>query len=89
MELVREHHFMVVFLDLIMPHINGMEALQQIKKTTMKWCSLTNSMTRLLSETRAGSGMPELTRVALILDRSPTSSSTTKIGDSLLGMDSI
>jgi DNA-binding NtrC family response regulator len=32
MELVREHHFMVVFLDLIMPHINGMEVLQQIKK---------------------------------------------------------
>ena len=32
MELVREHHFMVVFLDLIMPHINGMEVLQQIKE---------------------------------------------------------
>jgi len=32
MELVREHHFMLVFLDLVMPHINGMEVLQQIKK---------------------------------------------------------
>ena len=32
MELVRGHHFMVVFLDLVMPYINGMEVLQQIKK---------------------------------------------------------
>jgi DNA-binding NtrC family response regulator len=32
MELVREHRFMLVFLDLVMPHINGMEVLQQIKK---------------------------------------------------------
>ena len=32
MELVRDHRFMLVFLDLVMPHINGMEVLQQIKK---------------------------------------------------------
>lgn len=32
MDLVREHRFMLVFLDLVMPHINGMEVLQQIKK---------------------------------------------------------
>ncbi len=32
MDLVREHRFMLVFLDLVMPHINGMEILQQIKK---------------------------------------------------------
>ena len=32
MDLVREHRFMLVFLDLVMPHTNGMEVLQQIKK---------------------------------------------------------
>ena len=32
MDLVRERRFMLVFLDLVMPHINGMEVLQQIKK---------------------------------------------------------
>jgi len=32
MDLVREYRFMLVFLDLVMPHINGMEVLQQIKK---------------------------------------------------------
>jgi DNA-binding NtrC family response regulator len=32
MDLVREHHFKVVFLDLVMPYIHGMEVLQQIKK---------------------------------------------------------
>jgi DNA-binding NtrC family response regulator len=32
MDLVREHRFMLVFLDLVMPHIKGMEVLQQIKK---------------------------------------------------------
>ena len=32
MELIKRNHFMVVFLDLIMPHISGMEVLKQIKK---------------------------------------------------------
>jgi len=32
MDLVREHRFLLVFLDLIMPHIGGMELLKQIKK---------------------------------------------------------
>jgi len=32
MELVRDHHFRLVLLDLIMPHIGGMEILQQIKE---------------------------------------------------------
>ncbi len=31
-ELIREHHFTLVLLDLIMPHISGMEVLQQIKE---------------------------------------------------------
>ena len=32
LELVREHHFHLVLLDLIMPHQNGMEILQKIKE---------------------------------------------------------
>lgn len=32
MELVREHNFMVVLLDLMMPQIGGMEILQQVKE---------------------------------------------------------
>jgi DNA-binding NtrC family response regulator len=32
MELVRKHNFMLVVLDLIMPHTGGMELLQQIKE---------------------------------------------------------
>ncbi|MCD6185652.1 MAG: sigma-54-dependent Fis family transcriptional regulator [Deltaproteobacteria bacterium] len=31
-DLMRKYHFPVVLLDLMMPHISGMEALQQIKK---------------------------------------------------------
>jgi DNA-binding NtrC family response regulator len=31
-ELIRKHNFMLVVLDLIMPHIGGMELLQQIKE---------------------------------------------------------
>jgi DNA-binding NtrC family response regulator len=32
MELVRKHHFILVVLDLIMPHINGMAILEKIKE---------------------------------------------------------
>ena len=32
MDLVREHHFHLILLDLIMPHIGGMEILQKLKK---------------------------------------------------------
>jgi len=31
MELVRKHHFPLLLIDLIMPHISGMELLQQVK----------------------------------------------------------
>jgi hypothetical protein len=46
-------------------------------------------MTRWLSETRAGSGNPELTSVALMLNSSPSSSSTTRTGLFVCGIDSI
>jgi DNA-binding NtrC family response regulator len=36
MELIKRNHFRVVFLDLIMPHKNGMEVLKQVKKTYPK-----------------------------------------------------
>ncbi|MFB0521252.1 MAG: sigma-54-dependent transcriptional regulator, partial [Desulfatiglandales bacterium] len=32
MELVRKHHFHLVLLDIIMPHISGMDILQQLKQ---------------------------------------------------------
>ncbi|MDY6881831.1 MAG: sigma-54 dependent transcriptional regulator [Desulfatiglans sp.] len=32
MEVIREHRFLLVFLDLIMPHVGGMDLLKQIKK---------------------------------------------------------
>jgi DNA-binding NtrC family response regulator len=32
MDLVRKHHFHLVLLDLIMPHMSGMEILQQLKE---------------------------------------------------------
>lgn len=32
MKLIREHHFQLVLLDLLMPHISGMDILRQIKE---------------------------------------------------------